>query len=264
MKKGWLIKQSFDNEFVNKLDELYQKYGEEIFSIQGIANKHMDIVAFSEEFFGKSSNVAEVSVDGNANVREKNIIQYNFENNKALMKLNSLYLLWKWVYKIYTKEDADIALEKVLNGELFVNDLTNYQMSYCFAFDLRNLLNYGMNFFKGNMKIHPPKRSDSFIALLIQCTAYISNQIMGAASYPDFFPVLDWFYRKEMGENYIGNMKRIEIIVGDKKYSVPCNVKVNVMYENSDRIEKIGINKFKENYNDYLIDIDELEIYEQV
>jgi ribonucleoside-triphosphate reductase len=77
----------------------------------------------------------------------------------------------------------------------------------CFAFDLRNLLNYGMNFFHGNMRIREPKRSESFIALLIQSTAYISNQIMGAASYPDFFPVLDWFYRKELGHDYINKAK---------------------------------------------------------
>ena len=55
MKKGWFVKQTFDNEFVHKLEELYQKYGEEIFSIQGIANKHMDIVTFSKEFFGKTN-----------------------------------------------------------------------------------------------------------------------------------------------------------------------------------------------------------------
>ena len=225
MKKGWFVKQTFDNEFVHKLEELYQKYGEEIFSIQGIANKHMDIVSFSKEFFGKSSSVAEISVDDNANVREKNIMQYNFENNKALMKLNSLYLLHKWVKKTFSKEDADEALEKVLNGELFVNDLTNFSMPYCFAFDLRHLLNYGMNFFQGNMRISAPKRSESFMALLIQSTAYISNQIMGAASYPDFFPVLDWFYRKELGADYVNKLR-----VGKKNNSDKTEFK-NLWYK---------------------------------
>jgi len=60
------------------------------------------------------------------------------------------------------------------------------------------------------MKIKAPKRSSSFIALLIQTTAYISNQIAGAASFPDFFPILDWFYRKEMGEDYLNNLSDIE------------------------------------------------------
>ena len=201
-QKGWLIKQTFDNDFVHLMESMYEKYGEDVFSIQGIANKHMDIVAFSKEFFGKSGNVADVSIDGNANVKEKNILQYNYESGKAVQKLNSFYLLYKWVNRCFGEEAAAQALEKVMNGELFVNDMGSYQTAYCFAFDLRNLLSQGMNFFKGNMTIKPPRRSESFIALIIQSTAYISNQIAGAASYPDFFVVLDWFYRKEMGPKY--------------------------------------------------------------
>ncbi len=203
--KGYYIKHSFSNDFVNLMENLYKKYGEEVFEIQGIASRHMDIAQFSRSFF-KSSNeaVANLSVDANANVNEKNVTQYTFENNKAIMRLNSLYMVYKLMKENYSKEEAALALEKVINGELFVNDLHTYaHLPYCFAFDLRNLLMNGMNFFEGNMKIQPPKRSDSFIALVIQSTAYISNQIAGAASYPDFFPILDWFYRKEMGNGYL-------------------------------------------------------------
>lgn len=207
-QKGWLIKQTFDNDFVHIMEALYEKYGEEVFSIQGIANKHMDIVAFSKQFFGKSGNVADISIDGNANIKEKNILQYNYESGKAVMKLNSFYLLYKWVNKCFGEEVAAQAVEKVVNGELFVNDMNSFHMPYCFAFDLRNLLSQGMNFFKGNMTIRPPRRSESFIALIIQTTAYISNQIMGAASYPDFFVVLDWFYRKEFGADYTKTIRK--------------------------------------------------------
>lgn len=205
---GWTTKHSFTDDFVQKLDELNLKYGDVIFNIQGISNINLDIVKFSKQFFNKSSSVAEVSIDGNANVTEKNIMHYNYENNKSLMKLNSLYLMYKWIKKTFSKEDADVCLEKIVSGELFINDLTNFGTSYCYAFDLRNILTEGMSFFKGNFKIKQPKRSSSFIALLIQTTAYISNQIMGAASYPDFFVILDWFYRKELGENYINMMDK--------------------------------------------------------
>lgn len=234
MKKGYLIRQTFDNRFVHKLEELYDKYGEEIFSIMGIANRHLDIARFSENFFEKSSSVAEVSVDGNANVKEKNIMQYNYENGKALMKLNSIYLLWRWMMECFSEEDADVALEKVISGELFINDLTNYQMPYCYAFDLRILLSEGMNFFKGNMNIKPPKRSNSFFALMIQATAYISNQIMGAASYPDFFVVLDWFYRKEFGDNYVKRLKigRHNSKEGQSEEHVPLWYEVKNQFQN--------------------------------
>lgn len=125
-QKGYLIKHSYDNDFVNKMEELYKNYGEEIFSIQGIANKHLDIVHFSDSFFGTKGSVAEIGIDPNANVREHSISFYNNECNKAMKKINSLHLLHHWVKKTFNKEDADKALEKIINGELFVNDLTGF------------------------------------------------------------------------------------------------------------------------------------------
>lgn len=203
-RRGWFVKQSFTDDFVNVMERLIKQYPDKMFEIQGIADNHTDLVQFSKAFFGKSaSNVADVSVDSNANVNEKNITQYIYEVGKPLMRLNSLYLMYKWVKKYFNSEKAEKALEKVVSGELFINDLTNFSTSYCFAYDLRNLLFNGMNFFKGNMHIGAPQRSDSFLALMIQTTAYISNQILGASSYPDFFVALDWFYRNEMGENYM-------------------------------------------------------------
>lgn len=238
-QKGYFIKQSFSNDFVNKLEELYETYGEEIFEIQGIANKHMDLALFSKDFFSKSINnsvVADVSVDSNANVREKNVAQYTFENNKSIMKLNSLYMMYKTVKKMFDVESAELALEKVVNGELFINDLHTYaSLPYCFAFDLRHLIANGMDFFRGNMQIKPPKRSDSFISLLIQSTAYISNQIAGAASFPDFFVVLDWFYRKELGENYVDLLryqKEYEYNEGNETIDLSIWEKVKNQFQN--------------------------------
>lgn len=262
-RKGWLIKQSFNNDFVDKLEELYKKYNEEVFSVQGIANKHMDIAQFSKSFFEKSAAVADSSVDPNANVREKSITAYNYENNKALMKLNSLYLLHRWITKTSDLESANKALEKVINGELFVNDLTNFNMPYCYAFDLRQLLMEGMNFFQGNMKIKPPKRSESFIALVIQSTAYISNQIMGAVSYPDFFVVLDYFYRKEFGENYADKLFEdfIQLDIDGIGYVISGKTLLNIKNKETQEISQISASDFfeKRMISTHLVDIDSLK-----
>ena len=205
-RKGFQIKLDFTDEFVNFWESLKEKYSEEIFKIQGVHNDNFDISKFSKNFFKKSASVASVSVDANANVKEKSIAQYIQEYPKGLQRLNSFYQLFKWVKKVWGVKYAKIAVEKVLNGELAINDFSNFSTSYCYAFDLRMLLMEGMSFFKGGMKILAPKRSDSFVALLIQTTAFISNQIMGACSYPDCFVAWDWFLRKEHGQDY---MKRV-------------------------------------------------------
>ena len=211
-RKGFDITFNFNNEFVELWESLKEKYPEEIFKIQGVHNDNFDISKFSKNFFKKSASVASVSVDSNANVKDKTVAQHDHEYPKGIGRLNSFYQMYKWVKKLFGVKAAKTAVEKVLNGELFVNDFSNYYAkSYCYAFDLRMLLMEGMNFFSGGMKILPPKRSDSFVALLIQTTAFISNQIMGACSYPDCFVAWDWFLRKEHGEDYMKKIRNGEI-----------------------------------------------------
>ncbi|MFM7469363.1 MAG: anaerobic ribonucleoside-triphosphate reductase [Vampirovibrionales bacterium] len=201
--KGFYIRHRFSESFLQCFRQLQATLPPEVFQIHGIATEHLDITAFSKAFFQKSASVADISVDGNANVNDKSIVQYIPESSKAIHKLNALYLLHKWVGKCFTPAMADLALERVLNGELFVNDLHHFSTSYCYSFDLAPLLEQGLAFFKGTMPIRPPKRSDSFIQLVIQATAFISNQIAGAIAYPSLFASLDWFYRQEHGEKYL-------------------------------------------------------------
>ena len=216
-RKGFEVRLEYTNEFVDFWENLKEKYPEEVFKIQGVHNDNFDISRFSKNFFKKSASVASVSVDANANVKEKSIAQYIQEYPKGLQRLNSFYQLFKWVKKIWGLKTAKVAVEKVLSGEIFINDFSNFSTSYCYAFDLRMLLMEGMSFFKGGMKILAPKRSDSFVALLIQTTAFISNQIMGACSYPDCFVAWDWFLRKEHGTDYIKRIRAGEDESAKKK-----------------------------------------------
>ena len=207
-RRGMDIKFNYNKDFVELWNEMLEKYPEEIFRIQGVHNDNFDISKFSKDFFSKSASIAAISVDANANVKEKSVAQHDYEYPKGVGRLNSFYQMYKWVKKIFGAKAARTAVEKVLGGEIFVNDFSNYYSKpYCYAFDLRMLLEEGMNFFKGGMKIRPPKRSDSFVALLIQTTAFISNQIMGACSYPDCFIAWDWFLRKEHGEDYMNRVR---------------------------------------------------------
>jgi ribonucleoside-triphosphate reductase len=184
---------------------LKEKYPRELFQIQGIANDNLDINAFSKHFFGKSAsvkNVASISSDPNANVNEMNICQWTHEAPKGILKVNSLYLMWDYIKKSFSKEDADEIIEAIVNGSIFVNDAHQFERPYCFGFDLSIMCSEGLNFFNGLMKIKAPKRADSFIDLTIQGTALLSNSLSGATSFPTFFVNFDYFLRKDFGESY--------------------------------------------------------------
>jgi ribonucleoside-triphosphate reductase len=195
------------------MERLQNKYPEEIFNIQGISNKARDLNEFSKKFFSKSADqTVDLTVDQNANVSTKTVSQYTAEHNKANQRLNGLYLIWKFLKKNELsngfEEDiairkADEIIESIVNGEIFVNDLASVERPYCWGQSLEHLVFNGADFLNTNLKIGPPKRADSYIQLIIQSMAYISNQITGAIALPDVFFYFDWYLRKDYGENYI-------------------------------------------------------------
>lgn len=209
---GYNISYSYDNDFIDIMDELETKYGNEIFAIQGIASHHLDLAQYSRSFYNKSGsksldNVANNTVDPNANVKEKNIVQYNHESNKASMRLNSLYLIYKDYKEQYNKKEAKEVLEDIISGTIFINDLHHWQMSYCYSIDTRIMISEGIQFIKSGVNIKPPKRLDSFSHLLIQAIGAISNQIAGAVTIPDYFILFDYFARKDLGNDYLDKIE---------------------------------------------------------
>jgi len=131
--KKYSVPHSFKTEFVSLIEKLYKELGEEVFQIQGIANKHMDIVQFTNDFFANSASaVADKTVDPNANNFDRSVLQYNYSNNKALMRLNSLYILWYAIEKMYDKQSADKSICNILCGKIFVNDLHSILQPYSY------------------------------------------------------------------------------------------------------------------------------------
>lgn len=200
---GFSINLSYEPEFVELLSTLKERYSNQLFIIQGIANRNLDINQFSKSFFQKSAsnNVASLSADPNANVTGMHIDQWTYEFGKGIQKLNSIYLAWDSIRKIYGIDEANSIIESVMNGSIFINDLHQFDRPYCFGFDLAPLCMDGLKFFD-RLNIKAPKRTDSFIDLVIQSTAYLSNQIAGATSFPTFFVNMDWYLRNDYGEDY--------------------------------------------------------------
>jgi anaerobic ribonucleoside-triphosphate reductase len=255
--KRLVLYTSYDSAFVNKFEELQKKYPDELFNIQGISSKARDLNEFSKKFFSKSADkTVDLTVDGNANVYSKTVSQYTSEHNKANQRLNGLYLLWKFVKKneLQNNEEneaieiANEAIEKIISGEIFVNDLNMVERPYCWAQSLENLVFEGAEFLNANFKVKPPKRSYSFIQLVIQSMAYMSNQLAGAIAFPDLFFYFDWFLRNEYGNDYI-KIKDFKI---SDKIQFNTNDIIIVKNKNSNEIKEISGLDFYNNQNTYL------------
>lgn len=198
------IKMSFDDRFNYRLNELRDKYGDAVFSILGISDDKLDINEYSKKFFKNKSAVADVSVDANANVSDRSVCSYEYEYPKAIQKLNGIYLIWKKMTDNpnFGIKKANKALELVISGALKIHDLHHIVMPYCYAYDSDCIVQKGLPYIN-NIKITQPKHVLSYINLHIQFIAYSSNQTAGAVGLPSFFVYLDWFCRKDWGENYL-------------------------------------------------------------
>ena len=135
---------SYDQEFVDHYMYLKGKYPKELFNLEGIGDQ-LDIAKFSRDFFS-TKTVADVSVDSNSNVDDNSVMAYSVEIAKAQSRLNSIYLIWKGLRKIYNTQTANEFMELQITGEIYVNDFTQVNLAYCYNFDCMDVANKGLPF----------------------------------------------------------------------------------------------------------------------
>ncbi len=208
-----ILRHSFDDRFVSKINELKDTYGTRMFDVDGIGADHLDINQFAKRFFS-TKVVANVSMDGNANIDDDSVLSFEFEFNKALQKLNGYYVIWKKLMEKHGIKRANKILELMINGALKVHDQHMLLKPYCYAFSLEPLVQMGLPFIK-KLKIGPPKHFSSFINLTVQATAFFSNQLAGACAFPDIFVYMDWYARKDFGDNYLDDPVKVDLIQQD-------------------------------------------------
>lgn len=114
------IKTTYDQDFDDLYMHLKSKYPQRLFDADGIG-KQTDMSAFSKNFFA-SSVTADASIDANANVDDVSVIAYETEINKPHLKLNSYYILWKELKRLYGLETANNTIESQLIGDIYIHD----------------------------------------------------------------------------------------------------------------------------------------------
>lgn len=148
----------------------------------------------------RSNNAADGSkFDPNANVTSKNIATLNGELSKdRLIRLNRR-LLFKKNRELYDIEFAK-EYEALLNDHIiYKNDETNIA-NYCASITMYPWLLTGTKSIGGNST--PPTNLKSFCGGFINMVFMVSGMLSGAVSTPEFLMYMDYFIRKEYGDDY--------------------------------------------------------------
>lgn len=189
------INLTFEPEF----DNLYNNYNltperSELLHLEGISRPKLDVGAMSHDYFTKK--LSDVTVDQNANANEEaSPHNYSAEVVKGVMKLEGYYLLWRYAKRRYGLRIANKLIRAIWDGDLYFHDPTGIQSPYCWAFSTNILMLEGRPY--GQLHSLPPKRADSFIAQVIECTMDLSQQFVGAVAPSDVLINYAWYAKNE-------------------------------------------------------------------
>ena len=197
------IEFKFNKDFERALDALREKYGEDFEILNGIHNSQMNFSDFIDAFVDK--NVADVTIDSNANASNKDIASFRSEKGKSNDKIIAANKIFYEIKKKYGLKTAKEWLETEYTGGFYLHDFpsTTY-VPYCYAYDLTRLANEGL-FFLNNYNSQPPKHLTTFIDDVIEFISFMSNRSSGAVGIPNILVWTYYFWKKDCENGFIIN-----------------------------------------------------------
>ncbi len=180
---------------------MVEKYGEEFLKLQGFDEATLSFTDFIEGFID-SDNVANTSIDANANIAQKDIVTLLSEMSKPDQKLLVFNKLYYEINKKYGYKIANEAMEAMWSYSLYMHDFnTATLVPYCFAYDIKPIAEKGLFFIQGyNAK--PAKHLDSFIQILMEAIAFLSRRQSGACGLPNLIPYLYYYWSRDVAHGY--------------------------------------------------------------
>lgn len=187
--------------FVNAYNKMQNDYGEEMATINGFAARQLSYTDFIDNFMD-SKTVADASVDGNANVGQKDIVTLMKEMPKPHQKLLAFNKIFYELNKKFGFKVANDWLKNEWDGHLYLHDAnTSSFVHYCFAYDLKDLAEKGL-FFIENFNAEPPKHLGTFVDFVKEYVSYAANRSSGATGLPNLIPYMYYFWDRDVKNGY--------------------------------------------------------------
>lgn len=195
------IPLKMNRDFEKAILAMNEKYGEDFEYLNGFHETQLNFSDFIDSFVDK--NVADVTIDANANASNKDIRSLLSEKGKSHDKLFAFNKIFYEMKKKYNLRTAKDWLETEYNGGFYLHDAssTTY-IPYCYAYDLTRLAEEGLFFLK-NYNSQPPKHLTTFIDDVIEYISYMSNRSSGAVGIPNILVWTYYFWKKDCETGFL-------------------------------------------------------------
>ncbi len=187
--------------FVACWNKMREKYGEEFEHLNGLHNSNLNFTDFIDNFID-SDNVANATIDSNANNSSKDIRTLMSEMNKPHTKLLSYNKIFYEIVKKYGLSAAEKWLEEEWSGGYYLHNASNSSLQpYCFSYDLDEIAEKGL-FFINKFRTNAPKHLTTFNNHVLEFVSWTSNRTSGAVGLVSYFIYSYYFWMKDIENGY--------------------------------------------------------------
>ena len=195
------INIKLDKNFTAIFNKLVEEGGEEMAKLNGVSSDHLSYTDFIDHFVDNKV-VADASIDGNSNVRSKDICTLLNEMSKPHLKMLAFNKIFYELNKKYGYKAACAWLEGEWRGDFYLHDSSSSTtVSYCYSYDISELVKRGL-FFIPDFNAQPPKHLTTFTDFVGEFVSWTSNRTSGACGLASFLIYSYYFWKKDVEENY--------------------------------------------------------------
>ena len=162
--------------------------------------KYRKYVDFINEYSGSGNAATNSKFDANANIENKNVATLATEMHKGTeIGVNRLRMIDK-LTELYGVDVANEYIDQLDSHIIYRHDETHPLFPYCVSVTLYPFICKGLKSIGGPSSA--PKHLKSFIGNFVNLVFSISSQFAGAVATPEFLSYLDYYIRKEYGNDY--------------------------------------------------------------
>ncbi len=163
---------------------------------------------FVKNYIAASNAATGSKYDANANVSSKNIVTLGHEMHKGENIQQNRYIMHNKIKVLYSKKLADQYLQDLENHVLYRHDESGTPgFPYCVAITMYPFLTDGLTKLGGLSKA--PTDLKSYCGEFINLVYSVSSQFMGAVATPEFLLCMDYFIRKDYGDDYLDKLNDV-------------------------------------------------------
>lgn len=163
---------------------------------------------FIRDYINASNASTGSKYDSNANVENKNVVTLGQELHKGKNIQQNRYIMHNKIKALYSKKLADQYIKDLESHVLYKHDESGTPgYPYCVAITMYPFLVDGLRNIGGQSKA--PTDLKSYCGEFINLVYSVSSQFMGAVATPEFLMYMDYFIRKDYGDDYLTILDKV-------------------------------------------------------